>query len=62
MLKTKFCHMRRFETKSRCLFFYCRYAKTETACFRNCAEKLHLVGGELPLLFVLVPWSIMRRL
>lgn len=35
---------------------YCRYGKTETACFRNCAEKLHLVGGELPLLFVLVPW------
>ena len=36
---------------------YRRYVKTETACFSNCAEKLHPVGGELPLLFALVPWA-----
>ena len=36
---------------------YRRYVKTETACFSNCAEKLYLVGGELPLLFVLVTWQ-----
>ena len=36
---------------------YRRYSKTETACFSNCAEKLHLLGGEFPLLFSSVPWQ-----